>query len=68
VGHELTHRKHRLKLDLWPGNNTVRVVAHNEGRVPPNTASCRVKLGQGRKELLIRTSEVADQVMVVVRE
>ena len=68
VGHELTHRKHRLKLDLWPGNNTVRVVAHNEGRVPPNTASCRVNLGKGRKELLIRTSEVADQVMVVVRE
>jgi hypothetical protein len=68
VAHELTKKSKRFTVDLWQGTNTLRVVAHNEGRVPPNTASCIVRRGKGREELLIRTSDRNDQVIVVVRE
>ena len=46
------------------GLNRLRVVAHNEGRVPPNTASCILRRGKGREALLIKTARDKDQVIV----
>lgn len=55
-GHALTKRKERIVIDMPSDYNILEFVAHNEGRVAPNTASCTVNAGYGKKELLIRTS------------
>lgn len=68
VGHELGRKRHKLKLDLLPGENVLLVVAHNEGRVPPNTASVVVKAGKGRQQMLVSTSLRKNQVVRIVRE
>jgi hypothetical protein len=68
IDFELTKRHHRLKLDLVQGDNTVLVVAHNEGRVSPNTASVYVRAGNGRQQLLIKTGEKLNAVLVIRRE
>jgi hypothetical protein len=67
VGHELGRKRHKLKLDLLPGENVLLVVAHNEGRVAPNTASVVVKAGKGRQQLLVSTSLRKNQVVRIVR-
>ncbi|MEO8591486.1 MAG: hypothetical protein ABI432_19045 [Flavobacteriales bacterium] len=66
--YELTGRKKKLRLDLRRGTNTLLVVAHNEGRVPPNTASCIVHAGRKRTQLLLRTSNRTNQAVVLQRE
>jgi hypothetical protein len=68
VEHELTHKKKRIRLKLTNPENTLLVIAHNEGRVPPNTASCTVRKVGGRKELLIRTSKAANMAVVIRRD
>ncbi len=55
-------------MDLAPGENVLLVVAHNKGGVPPNTASARVRLGRGRKELLFSTSLQRNQALRIVRD
>lgn len=67
VGHELQHNRYKLKLDVLPGENQVLMVAHNEGRVPPNTASAIVRAGKGRQRLLFTTSLQKNQVLRIVR-
>jgi hypothetical protein len=49
TNYELTSRKIRIKLNLQEGENRVVFMAHNEGRFPPNTAQCAVKIGRKRK-------------------
>lgn len=63
----LTNERHRIKLDLAPGNNDVLIVAHNEGRVRPNTASAQLKTGGKKHQLLIRTSTEQNTAMVIQR-
>jgi len=67
TAHALTRRPVRVRVDLEYGSNEVLFVAHNEGSVPPNTASCIVRWGKGREELLVRTSHKKDQVVVIER-
>lgn len=67
-GLALTRKRHKLKVDLVPGENVLLVVAHNEGRVPPNTASARIRSGKGRRELLFSTSLQRNQALRIVRE
>lgn len=67
VGHELRHKQYKLKVDLVPGENALLMVAHNEGRVPPNTASAIVRAGKGRQRLLFTTSLQKNQVLRIVR-
>jgi hypothetical protein len=67
-GLALTRKRQKLKVDLVPGANELLVVAHNEGRVPPNTASAIVRTGKGRKELLFSTSLQRNQVLRIVRD
>lgn len=68
VAHELTRNRHRLRIALQPGENQLLVVAHNEGRVPPNTASVVVKAGKGKQRLLVSTSLRKNQVVRIIRE
>ncbi len=67
TAHALTRRPVRVRVDLEHGSNEVLFVAHNEGTVPPNTASCTVRRGRGKEELLVRTSRKKDQVVVIER-
>lgn len=64
-GHMLTKKHVRLTLDLRRGTNYLMVVAHNEGTVPPNTATCIVRRGKGKEQLLIKTSHKQNQVVVI---
>ncbi|MCB0769708.1 MAG: hypothetical protein KDC00_04805 [Flavobacteriales bacterium] len=68
VGHELTHKKKRITLELTNTDNTLLVIAHNEGRVAPNTASCVVRKVGGQKELLIRTSQATNMAIVIRKD
>lgn len=68
TAYELPGRKQVLRLDLQPGTNTLLVVAHNEGRVSPNTARCRVRGVPGVSELRIKTSRKRNQAIIVERE
>lgn len=68
VGYELTKRKKRITVAVPYGANTLLVVAHNEGRVPPNTASCVLRRGKGREQLLIRTSKEVNTSVEIIRE
>ncbi len=54
--YELTHRRTTVKLPLNKGKNSVMVVAHNEGRVPPNTARAVLRGGKRRTQLLLKTN------------
>ncbi len=65
--HSLSHSRHRLVLQLAHGNNEVLVIAHNEGRVPPNTASAQLKVGTKRLQLLIRTSTKHNTAVLIHR-
>jgi hypothetical protein len=67
VGHELTRRRHKLRLDLQPGENVLHVVAHNEGRVAPNTARAVMRAGKGPTTLLFATSLERNQALRIVR-
>ncbi len=63
-GYALTKDPLRLALDLRHGWNFLLVVAHNEGRVSPSTASCTVRRGKGKERLLIKTSRKHNQLVV----
>ncbi|MEO8590015.1 MAG: hypothetical protein ABI432_11630 [Flavobacteriales bacterium] len=66
-GFMLTHRTEKVRVRLTTGSNTLLVVAHNEGRIPPNTASCTLRCGHGKQRLLLRTTERMDQAVVIRR-
>jgi hypothetical protein len=68
VGHELGRKRHKLRIDLQPGENLLHVVAHNEGRVAPNTARAILRSGNGRRSFLFTTSMERNQVLRIVRE
>ncbi len=63
----LGHRPVKLRLDLGYGHNFVEVIAHNEGRIPPNTARGILRRGKGREPLLIKTTRKRGQTFVLVR-
>ena len=67
-GLALAKKPARVILDLDRGDNQLLVIAHNEGRVPPNTASGTIRWGRGKEELLIRTSLKSNQVVVIQRQ
>jgi len=67
VRHCLTHDPVKLRLDLGHNSNFISVVAHNEGRIPPNTARGYLRRGKGREQLLIKSSRSRGQLFVVVR-
>lgn len=62
----LSRKRHRIYLPLEWGDNTILVVAHNEGRVPPNTARATIRTGRRKSRLLVKTSPTQN-VAVTVR-
>jgi hypothetical protein len=61
----LQRRALRVPLDLRRGTNHLVVIAHNEGAVKPNTATCIVRRGRGKEKLLIKTSHEQNQLVVI---
>jgi hypothetical protein len=51
VRYELKAKPHKLTLNLVPGENTLTLVAHNEGKVPPNTAEFSIRSGLNSKKV-----------------
>ena len=62
---ELTRRHQRVTVELYTGLNDVLIVANNEGRVPPNTALCRVHRVKGKPLLSVHTSARTNQLVQV---
>jgi len=56
-----------LRLDLQHGYNRLQLIAHNEGRIPPNTARAILRRGKGREQLLLKTGKKHGQVLVIIR-
>ena len=67
VAHGLSHEPMKLRLDLGFGYNKLELIAHNEGRIPPNTARAILRRGKGREELLIKTGRRRGKMMVIIR-
>ncbi len=63
---ELTPRHRRFTVELYHGTNELLIVANNEGRVPPNTALCRVHRVKGKALLSLHTSVRSNQMVQVV--
>lgn len=66
--YELTPKHRGFRLLLEPGDNFVQVIAHNEGRVPPNTARAVLRTGRGRYDLLLKTGATRNAAIRVWRE
>lgn len=49
-------RKKKVTFVLQPGENTLELIAHNEGRVKPNTATLIVRSGDAIKEYSLDAS------------
>ncbi|MBK9175150.1 MAG: hypothetical protein IPM46_02200 [Flavobacteriales bacterium] len=61
----LTRKHRKVRVALEPGSNRILLVAHNEGRVPPNTARMIVHGVKGSPQLLIKTSEHQNQMVEI---
>jgi len=67
VAHKLTHDPVKLRLDMRYGQNAVEVIAHNEGRIAPNTARGIVRRGKGKERMLIKTYRTRSQLLMIER-
>ncbi len=54
--HNLEKKKVKIRIPLEKGTNTITVYAHNEGTLPPNTASCYIRHGLRRSTFPVSTS------------
>lgn len=54
--HILSKNKKKIKLRLKQGENSLRIHAHNEGNIPPNTLSCEMKSGFISNKLTLSSS------------
>lgn len=66
--YQLTKEKLKLRINLKPDENIILVVAHNEGRVSPNTASCEIRTGLRREKIKFRTSLKENDEIRVYRD
>lgn len=64
----LTRKPKKLVIRLAPGSHEIRIMAHNEGRVPPNTAEISMKSGRNRMTLLSSTGLDRNESISVFRK
>ncbi len=65
TNYELKREPGKFKLRLQPGMNTVTVVAHNTGQIPPNTSSCELRAGLRRYKFGISTDLQRNEVLMI---
>jgi hypothetical protein len=63
IDYGLVKKEKKIHIELKPGENTITVVAKNEGRVPPNTAACRIRSGLKTYQLTTSTSMRQNEVI-----
>jgi hypothetical protein len=63
--HMISHKKKKIKLTLQKGENTIKVIAHNEGQLKPNSATIQLKSGDKSKTLLINSSLNSNAIIEV---
>jgi hypothetical protein len=66
--HNLEKKKVKLRIPLEKGTNTITVYAHNEGTLPPNTASCYIRHGLRRSTFPVSTSLKRNASILVERK
>lgn len=54
--HMISHKKKKLRLELQDGENIIKIIAHNEGQLKPNSATIQLKGNDNSKTLLINSS------------
>lgn len=64
---ELVKQPKKVRVVLEPGENVIVVHAHNEGRIPPNTAGFSVRTSLFRKEALVFSTNLRRNEALVVR-
>lgn len=63
IDYGLVKKEKKIRIELKPGENTITVVAKNEGKVPPNTAACRIRSGLKTYQLTTSTSMRQNEVI-----
>jgi len=54
--YKITHGKKKIKIKLEPGENILKMVAHNEGSVKPNSAALEIKSGLKKKAITLNST------------
>jgi hypothetical protein len=66
--HSLEKKKVKLRIPLEKGTNTITVYAHNEGDLPPNTASCFIRYGFRKTTFPVSTSMKRNATVLIERK
>ena len=54
--YKITHNKKKIKIKLETGENILKMVAHNEGSVKPNSAALEIKSGFIKKAITLNST------------
>lgn len=54
--YKITHDKKKIKIKLEPGENMLKMIAHNEGSVKPNSAALEIKSGFRKKAITLNST------------
>ncbi|MEX1189786.1 MAG: hypothetical protein WED33_11055 [Bacteroidia bacterium] len=65
IDYGLVKKEHKIRIELEPGANSITIVAKNEGKVPPNTAACRIRSGLKTYQLTTSTSMRQNEVIKI---
>lgn len=64
----LTSKKKGFRVKLKPGINTLTLVAHNLGEIPPNTAAIEVERAEGRKLIVLESDMDTSESIQIIKE
>lgn len=65
--YEIMKKPRTVYIPLQKGKNEIVVYAHNEGRIPPNTATAKLIMGLRRKTVPVNTSLRRNQSIIIYR-
>lgn len=54
--YKITHDKKKVKIKLKPGENRLKMIAHNEGSVKPNSAALEIRSGFRKKSITLNST------------
>lgn len=66
--HTLTRNKKGFRVPLLPGVNTLTLIAHNLGEIPPNTAAIEVERKEGHKLIVLESDMDTSESIQIIKE